>query len=137
MKINHIDWEFVACVTLAVLLIALCVLIFFSLVRHVKQTMISVSKLIMLVGAVAFILCGLLPPWLDISNQGHTRATAYSFILSPPPTKEYSYGVKIDISRLVVEWLCILAVTAVAWIIFVPKSIKEPKQEAIKPPAKD
>jgi hypothetical protein len=98
---------------------------------------LGVQKFILLCGSFMFVLCGLFPPWLDISNQGHTRSTAYSFILSPPATARGSYGVELDISRLVVEWLCILAVTGVAWIIFVPKVIKDPKQEAIKPPTKD
>jgi hypothetical protein len=68
----------------------------------------------------------LFPPWLDISNQGHTRSTGSSFILSPPPG---AYGVKLDIARLAVEWLCILGATGAAWIIFVPKNTNEPDRK--------
>ena len=119
---------------LLLLLIALSACFIFAR-RFVNK--LGVQKFILLCGSFMFVLCGIFPPWLDISNQGHTRSTAYSFILSPPATASGSYGVELDIPRLVVEWLCILAVTAVVWIIFVPKAIKEPKQEASKPPVKD
>jgi TPR repeat protein len=115
---SRFDWDYwglvAICVTFAVLLITLAVLIFSSLVRYVRRMKISVSKLIILVGAVAFILCGLFPPWLDISHQGHTRSAGYSFILSPPPG---DYGVKLDIARLFVEWFCIAVATGTVWLL--------------------
>jgi hypothetical protein len=123
-------WGFVGGCVFLVVLIAIFVLIVFWLVRRVRWKKISVCKLIILVGAVAFILCGLFPPWLDISSQGHTRSAGYSFILSPPPG---GYGKKLDIARLAVEWLCILGATGAAWIIFVSKNANEARQEKDKP----
>jgi hypothetical protein len=115
---SHVDWELVACVTLALLIITLSVLICLSLIRYVRRTMVSASKLIILSGAVAFILCGLFPPWLYISNEGHTRSTGYGFILLPPAnTDNRAYGTKLDIARLSVEWLCIAVATGTVWML--------------------
>lgn len=116
------------------ILSAVLVKLFVLLKRFANK--LGSQKFILLCGLFLFVLCGLFPPWRDISHQGHTRAAAYSFILSPPATAGGSYGVEIDFSRLTVEWLCILAVTGVALIIFTQKNIKEPKQETNNPPTK-
>lgn len=92
---------------------------------------IGAQKLILLCGAVVFVFCGLFPPWLYISYQGHTRSAGYSFILSPPPNE---YGTRLDLSRLTVEWACNLAATAAGWMIFIPrKPAKEQKKEKNDP----
>ena len=119
--VELVDWGLVAsCVTIAVLIaisILLLFLVFRPVFRYVRRIKISVSKLIILVGAIAFILCGFFPPWLYISYQGHTRSADYSFILSPPPSVEGTYGTKLDISRLAVEWFCIAVATGTFWLL--------------------
>jgi CheY-like chemotaxis protein len=111
---------------LAILLILLvtCVIIAWRL----KQRL-GAQKFIVLCGAVAFIWCGLFPPWLYTFYQTGTRDEAgmrsqtdagYYFILTPPPPldRHPAYGVKLDTSRLLIEWACILAVSGAAWAIF-------------------
>ena len=67
--------------------------------------------------AALFILAGLFPPWLTVSYQGHTYASACRFILSP--LSDPREGVRLDAARLLIEWACILAGGTTAWIIFV------------------
>jgi CheY-like chemotaxis protein len=87
------------------------------------------QKVILLCGAIAFVWCGLFPPWLYTVYQTGTRDEAgvrsesdagYCFILAPPrPRAEApAYGVKLDTGRLLIEWVCILAATGAAWAIF-------------------
>jgi hypothetical protein len=80
---------------------------------------IGAQKIILLCGAVAFILCGLFPPWLFISYEGHTHAAGFKFILSPTTNGNF----KLDIPRLTVEWLCIAVATGTVWLLaFKPKN---------------
>jgi hypothetical protein len=73
------------------------------------------SKLVILCGASVFVLCGLFPPWLDVTPQGHSRALAYSFILTPPANG--GYGTRLDMARLAVEWLCVAVTTGTIWLL--------------------
>lgn len=66
----------------------------------------SGRKLIFGCGAIAFVLCGLFPPWLSVSYEGHAHAMGFSFILTPPST-----WTRLDFSRLTVEWLCVVVAT--------------------------
>lgn len=79
--------------------------------RLVKR--ISAQKCVLLCGAVAFVLSGLFPPWLTTEPfSEHSHASAYrSFILRPPRDSN------LDISRLAVEWLCIVAATGTIWLL--------------------
>lgn len=72
-------------------------------------------------GSLAFLLCGLFPPWLQTYDEGnvlaHTIALAeksagFSFIFIAP-----SGGNRVDTARLGVEWLCVLAATGAAWVL--------------------
>jgi hypothetical protein len=121
-----VDWGLVT----PAVTIAISMLIFFWLVRCVMRMKVSVSKRIILVGAVAFILCGLFPPWLSISYEGHIRSADYRFILLPPPKEQYAYGRKLDISRLAVEWLCIAVATGtVLLLVSKPEKGRDAKGE--------
>jgi CheY-like chemotaxis protein len=77
-----------------------------------KQKIMWVSWLLLLMFA------GLFPPWLftvDRSGSGNrTRAeknAGYHFILTPPqPERTYQgYGIRLDTSRLAIEWVSISA----------------------------
>ena len=111
---------------LAILLILLvaCVIIAWRL----KQRL-GAQKFILLCGAIAFVWCGLFPPWLYTYYQTGTRDFAgmrsqtdagYFFILAPPRPldRHQAYGVKLDTGRLLIEWACILAISGAAWVIF-------------------
>jgi hypothetical protein len=114
-------------------LITLSATIFFIAFRHARRNRVPAAKLTIIVGAVAFILCGLFPPWLSISSAGHAHATGCSFILSPP-TKGNS---KLDISRLAVEWLCIAVAAGTVWLLVSkPKKATGNGQEKPDKPAK-
>jgi hypothetical protein len=88
--------------------------------------------------AMLFILAGLLPPWvrtLDVTGETGTHSThdaGYGFILTPPPLElnwdeqglKRFYSVKLDVTRVLIEWTCILAGGVVAWVSlvsFVPR----------------
>ena len=89
-------------------------------------------KLILVLGAVAFLACGIFPPWVYVmDNEGlHTQADAgYGLIIAPPsprgrtdlPFPSELYSSKVEISRLGIEWACVCALAAAAWFL-VPKS---------------
>lgn len=100
---------------------------------------IGAQKFILLCGAVVFVLIGLFPPWLytyDVTAT-HSRSNAgCSFILSPPLPRgnNNDYGIQIDMSRLLIEWACVLAAIGAAWMIFIPrKPTKEQRKEKNDP----
>lgn len=74
------------------------------------------QRKIVIVGVVLFILMGLFPPWtytLDAQSIHREKPAGYALIISPPgPEKNApAFGVKIDISRLIVQWLVLAATT--------------------------
>ena len=81
--------------------------------------------------AFAFLSATFFPPWLythdqNGSNGGHTHTPAgYYCLFSPPrPTSEsVTDGVSLDMSRLMLEWVCILAVTGAAWFFLNVESV--------------
>ena len=80
------------------------------------------AKAIVLGGCLLFVLCGLFPPWL-YTHSGHTvRSAGYRFLLTAPQPLNYSNsGIRLDVERLAIEWLCILAGTGMA-LMLVAKS---------------
>jgi len=82
-------------------------------------------KTIVAIAAVAFVLTGLFPPWLQTLNLEsiHERTVAgYSCVFSPPQPKAHGwdrefYGIERDTSRLLVEWSCIVVATGAAWFL--------------------
>ena len=78
---------------------------------------------------MAILVTGLFPPWVytyfrtgtsDASGGRSENSAGYFFIFTPPPPENYypTYGVKLDMERLLVEWACILVVSGAAWTIF-------------------
>ena len=71
------------------------------------------QKKILIVGIVIVLLIGVIPPWNYTYKSSSTyRETdaGYSFIMSPPPARG-GHGIKIDISRLVIQWIVTIAAT--------------------------
>ena len=89
------------------------------------------TKAVVQCGALAFLLCGLFPPWLctfvpygtDTAVPGAEDA-GFSFIFIAPSDR---HGVRIDAVRLGVEWLCVLAATGAAWVL-----VAKPGQDETK-----
>jgi hypothetical protein len=74
------------------------------------------QKKILIVGIVIVLLIGVVPPWKHTFKSSSTYSevpAGYSFITSPPPrrSKSFSHGIKIDISRLVIQWIVTIAAT--------------------------
>ena len=81
------------------------------------------QKVCIWIGIMAFMLMGILPPWvyrLDIENNGavvRVEASAgYSFLTSPPaPRKPWVWPsgqttVSIDVTRLLIQWAVVVVV---------------------------
>jgi len=74
------------------------------------------QRKIVIVGVVLFVLMGLFPPWtytLDAPSVHREKPAGYALIISPPGPEKHApaYGVRIDISRLIVQWLVLAAAT--------------------------
>ncbi len=69
---------------------------------------------LIIVSVTVFVLIGLFPPWvytLDTANM-HTEKPAGFALIVKPPTPERdapAFGVRLDMSRLFVEWLILAA----------------------------
>ena len=73
----------------------------------------SKQKKILIVGIVIVLLIGILPPWnytYKYSSTYRETDAGYSFIMSPP-TAQGRQGIKIDISRLVIQWIVTIVAT--------------------------
>lgn len=74
-------------------------------------------KIILICGLTAFALCGLWPPWLEIDYRGHAVVAGdHHFIFGPP-----EYEARLDAQRLLVQWLCVGALSGIAWLLATPK----------------
>ena len=75
-------------------------------------------KKIIILGAIAFVLSGLFPPWVHTRNYPDTRSienpAGYRLIFDPPPAVQKSRfaGVQIDRARLLIQWAIIGAIVA-------------------------
>jgi len=90
---------------------------------------VKLQKGVIVFGVMAFILCGLFPPWLYTVNSSggggqimvHSEKSAgYEFILAPPKP-EYEgvhFGVRLDGLRLGIEWTCVAAGCGAVWVLF-------------------
>lgn len=102
-----------------------------------KPVMLT-KQIVLIFSVVAFLACGICPPWVyvfHVDGAAHIEMDAgYALIFSPPspeshvdrlPTElrssAYALSPKVAMSRLGVEWVCVCALTGVAWF-FVPKS---------------
>jgi len=91
------------------------------------------QKKIIIIGIIVIGLMSLFPPWTHtkkfrggISIQG---PVGYSFIFIPPKkiNQVISYGFKLDVIRLFVQWLIVLMATGLGVFITSTKKIKECK----------
>lgn len=105
-------------------------------------------KTIVALGAIAFVLAGLFPPWLrtlDVESVHLLRNAGYAFIASPPTPGNDGYkvlqpelpgrlsplgGIRLDTSRLLVEWCCILVMAGAAWFVC---GVSKPKDQNPRP----
>ena len=75
-------------------------------------------KPIIILGAFAFIVSGLFPPWVFTLNPPNASPTetpgGYHLIFDPPPPerKLAIAGVRIDYARLLIQWAVIGVIVA-------------------------
>lgn len=75
-------------------------------------------------GVALVVLMGIFPPWQFVLDRGatmyRTLAAGYGFIDSPPPMPKY-FGyeyVRLDIARLLVQWVVVCVATFGLWVTF-------------------
>jgi hypothetical protein len=88
------------------------------------MNLVGPRKKILFVAAILFMLIGLCPPWIytfNAQNLVREKPAGYALIVSPPPpeTNYPTQGVKVDLSRLIIQWLVLGVGTALA--LCVPK----------------
>ena len=70
------------------------------------------QKVVLTFGAILATCMGLSPPWsytLNAVSVSRSKPAGYSFILSPPEPENDApgYGVRLDISRIVFQWIVV------------------------------
>jgi len=91
-----------------------------------KVTISKIQKTIILIGAAALITSCLFPPWVyTFKNErvSSEEPAGYSLILDPPARRNsyYAHGVKIDISRISLQFFAILISTGVGVFASIPR----------------
>jgi hypothetical protein len=90
----------------------------------------SMKRPIITIGIIVFIIMGLFPPWkYTLNAQGiHIEKPAgYALIIYPPKPEiiAEAYGVRVDISRLVIQWIILAVATGGALFITNKQKQKE------------
>jgi len=72
----------------------------------------KMQKRIVVVGSLAVILMGLIPPWsytFNYKSVQRTKPAGYALIIAPPSPerKHVAAGVELDIKRLFVQWVVV------------------------------
>jgi len=89
---------------------------------------------ILIGGLIVFVLIGLFPPWIQCVDFGHEgaylkteRPAGYAPIFLPPLPEqskkvlifdECLIGVRLDIHRLFIQWLILIALTSCILLLF-------------------
>ncbi len=114
--------------------LGICAILAWRLMKQIKRIGKMMEKIkrigaknILLCGAVAFILCGLFPPWQYTADRNgeygfhSSKPAGYSLIFHPPKPQDNgaAFGVKIDFGRLLLEWAALAAATGMVWVLVV------------------
>lgn len=73
------------------------------------------QRIVIAIGVVIILIMGLFPPWVATLDRNHREYPGdYGLIFSPPDVTdvESGYGVHLDISRLIVQWVTVILVVA-------------------------
>jgi hypothetical protein len=89
----------------------------------------SNQRKVLIVGIIAIVVMGIFPPWTYTFKYESTYSevpAGYSLILIPPAPRNTSYvhGVKLDISKLIIQWLIITASTGLGIFLLSNKKDK-------------
>jgi hypothetical protein len=72
---------------------------------------------ILRIGLIIILLMGIFPPWtytLNTDKVNSESPAGYALIFSPPETQykaSAAFGIKIDITRLIIQWVVVGAAT--------------------------
>src|SRR6266436_4996606 len=86
------------------------------------------QKVIVLCASLAILISALFPPWLSTWDSSGTREIegarsqcdlGYHPIFRPPKPRGHGWpaGIKLDTTRLLIEWVCIAAAGCAAWVM--------------------
>lgn len=70
----------------------------------------SPRKKLLCVGLAVIILMGIFPPWVSVLHGGRVhieKPAGYAFVFSSPTTAGPRYGVRIDLTRLFLQWVIV------------------------------
>jgi hypothetical protein len=89
----------------------------------------SNQRKVLIVGIIAIVVMGIFPPWTYTFKYESTYSevpAGYSLIVNPPAPREegYVHGVKLDISRLIIQWLIVSASTGLGLFLLSNKKGK-------------
>ena len=80
------------------------------------------QRIILIIVTIVIFLMLLFPPFLVTGPLGITYNWGYSFILYPPsykvPNVNNTYYSIMDIKRLLVQWVGVLIIGGILWILF-------------------
>ena len=85
-----------------------------------------IQKKIIMVGIGIIILMGLFPPWTNTFHYKTAyskKPAGYAFILTPPKKRAQSiaYGIELDVTRLIVQWMIIFMATGLVVMLTATK----------------
>ena len=102
--------------------------LYFPIKRLIKMNSLNkIQKKILTIGVVVILICCLFPPWVHTFKAKSIyseESAGYAPIISPPSKKQNSvgFGVKLDISRLLLQIFIIFIATG-AGALLVSKNI--------------
>ena len=90
------------------------------------------QKICLWVGIAVFVLMGLYPPWIIIHpTKGYHALPKYRFLLLPPYSNNKA-GLslhQIDVTKLVIQWFMVAAITAGLVVTFADKKPKDEQKQ--------
>ena len=95
------------------------------------------QRLVVMIGIALIVFMGLFPPWTHTYKARTTYSeepAGYSFIASPPRPKRinpwYGYGIKIDISRLLIQWVVVITASGCGVLLTNKRKDENDKQNS-------
>lgn len=93
----------------------------------------SNKRFFIMAGIAFFVLAGLFPPWTytyELPNRYSEEPAGYSFIAFAPPRrgKSFRHGVKMDMQRLLVQWVITIAACGCGVVLFPVKRYTSKQQ---------
>lgn len=74
------------------------------------------ARVLLGVMIAVFILMGLIPPWVQIERGIIEQLAGYFPIFAPPPLYNNTFGVELDVKRLLVQWVSVGAIIGLLWL---------------------